>query len=52
MKFSSKCRTKKMEMILGKFCSFFNWKEPKSGLGKSLGRDLFGVWTMSFRFED
>ena len=36
MKFSPKCRTKKLGMqynILGKFCSFLNWEGLKSGLG-------------------
>ena len=43
MKFSPKCRTKKLGMIytiLGSFCPFLNWEgvdiRPKSGLRKSL----------------
>ena len=45
MKFSPKCRTKKLGMIyniLGSFCSFCNWEGllfcPKPGLGKSLAK--------------
>ena len=40
MKFSPKCRTKKLGIILGSFCSFLIGKGPifgpKSGVGKSL----------------
>ena len=51
MKFSPKCRTKKLGMlytILGSFCSFLNWEGgkgpifgPKSDLGKSLIKRLY-----------
>ena len=52
MKFSPKCRTKKLGMIytiVGSFCYFLNWKGaiygPKSGLGKS----LYNVFTQGYQ---